>query len=431
MFKPNHLITYKGSYYFFIRVPQDLLPHIPSKFIKKSLKTKIESEAREQVVPLEHKVIKSFRLLRSGLLTDDQVTRLVCEMLPSKMREKKPIDLKLSDMIARYIANHEKAWAPKTKMENIGSFKMIHDIMGDIELHSINKKVVSDFRNTLICLPANMYKLYPDKTIKQVLAMANLTPMSTTSANKHLTRLSSLLKYAVQEGIMRVNYAEAMQVQDKRRSDEVRRAYSIDDVKRIIKHLPILADQPERYWIPLLGLFTGMRLDELCQLYVEDVREHEGVWCVDVNDRNDKKLKNISSRRLIPLHPNLLMCGFLEYVESLRSTAVQRLWMNLSWREADGYGSAYGKWYQRFNREHVTTDKAKVFHSLRHTVADTLKQAGVQEVVISEIMGHANDSMTMSRYGKRYQPKVLLDALMHLDYGIEIPMWNGSSGHNI
>ena len=86
---------------------------------------------------------------------------------------------------------------------------------------------------------------------------------------------------------------------------------------------------------------------------------------------------------------------------------------------------------QRFNREHVTTDKAKVFHSLRHTVADTLKQAGVQEVVISEIMGHANDSMTMSRYGKRYQPKVLLDALMHLDYGIEIPMWNGSSGHNI
>lgn len=420
MFKANHLITYKGSYYFFIRVPQDLLPHIPSKFIKKSLKTKIESEAREQVIPLEHKVIKSFRLLRSGLLTEDQVTSLVCELLPSKMRGKKPVVLKLSDMMGRYIANHEKTWAPKTKMENIGSFKLIQDIMGDIELQSINKQVVTDFRNTLLSLPANMYKVYPDKTIKQVLAIDGITSMSTTSANKHLTRLSSLLKYAVQEGRVMVNYAEGMQVQDKRRSDEVRKAYSHEDVKRIIEHLPAQPDQPERYWIPILGIFSGMRLDEICQLYVEDVQEHDGVWCLDVSDGQDKKLKNAASRRIVPLHPKVLGLGFISYVEELRAQKKPRLWMNLNRREADGYGSAFGKWYQRFNRENVTTDKAKVFHSMRHTVADTLKQAGVQEVLISEIMGHANDSMTTGRYGKRYQPKVLLEAMMHLDYGVEI-----------
>jgi integrase len=56
---------------------------------------------------------------------------------------------------------------------------------------------------------------------------------------------------------------------------------------------------------------------------------------------------------------------------------------------------------------------------MRHTVADTLKQAGVPEVVISEILGHTHSSITSGRYGKRYQPKVLLDALMKLDYGIE------------
>jgi hypothetical protein len=48
-----------------------------------------------------------------------------------------------------------------------------------------------------------------------------------------------------------------------------------------------------------------------------------------------------------------------------------------------------------------------------------VKQAGVQEV-ISEIMGHANDSMKMNRYGKRYQPKVLSEAMVDLEYGIEI-----------
>ena len=97
--------------------------------------------------------------------------------------------------------------------------------------------------------------------------------------------------------------------------------------------------------------------------------------------------------------------------------------MNLNWREADGYSNAFGKWFQRFNREYVTDDPQNVFHSMSHLVTDCLKQAGVQEIVIAEIIGHANDSMTTGRYGKRYQPRVLLDALLKLDYGIELSVW--------
>lgn len=278
MFKANHLITYRGYYYFFIRIPSDLKHLFPCTFIKKSLKTRNEAEAREQVIPLEHKVLRCFRLLRSGLLADDQVTDLILELGPSKTKEKKPVAFKLSDMISRYVDHHEKAWAPKTKLENKGSFKLIQEILGDMELKVINKQVVLDFRKTLISLPANMYKLYPGRTIKQILSMQSITPMSTTSANKHLTRLSSLLKYAVQEGRMLVNYAEGMQVQDKRRSDEVRKSYSSEDLKRIIAHIPMLGDQPERYWVPILGMFSGMRLDEICQLYVDDIRQVDGVW---------------------------------------------------------------------------------------------------------------------------------------------------------
>lgn len=96
-----------------------------------------------------------------------------------------------------------------------------------------------------------------------------------------------------------------------------------------------------------------------------------------------------------------------------------------------GYSNALGKWYQKYNRKYVTDDPKKVLHSMRHTVADTLKQSGIQEVVIAEIMGHANDSMTMGRYGKRYQPKVLLEALLQLDYGIDISEIKKPSTSNI
>jgi len=66
------------------------------------------------------------------------------------------------------------------------------------------------------------------------------------------------------------------------------------------------------------------------------------------------------------------------------------------------YSNGFGNWYRRFNRQYVTDDPKKVFHSMCHTVADTLKQAGVPEVVISEILGHTHSSITSGRYGKRY-----------------------------
>jgi hypothetical protein len=41
-----------------------------------------------------------------------------------------------------------------------------------------------------------------------------------------------------------------------------------------------------------------------------------------------------------------------------------------------------------------------------------------QKLCFSVLVGYSTSgSMTMGRYDKRYQPKVLLDALMLLDYG--------------
>jgi integrase len=211
-----------------------------------------------------------------------------------------------------------------------------------------------------------------------------------------------------------------MMLSDKRRNDEQRKAYSVEDLQTIVNNLPKEQGKPERYWIPLIAMYSGLRLDEICQLHSDDVQQLDGVWCFNINDNKDKKLKNDSSKRVLPIHPVLITRGLTKYVESIKKLDMPRLWMNLSWREADGYSNSFGSWYRRFNRGNITQDSCKVFHSFRHTVTDTLKQAGVIETVIAELVGHSNSaSMTMGRYGKRYQPKVLLDALMKLDYGFK------------
>lgn len=185
-------------------------------------------------------------------------------------------------------------------------------------------------------------------------------------------------------------------------------------MKSITLRLPVSKTTPERYWVPMIAMYSGMRLQEICQLYRNDLRKVDGIWCFDINDDTpDKQLKTASSKRLVPVHPELIRLGLLNYHSQVNH---ERLWPNLSYIELHGYTNSIGKWFQRFNREYVTDDPQKTFHSFRHTFIDTLKQLQVQGAIISEIAGHAVDSITMGRYGKRFNPEVLLEAVSMVRY---------------
>jgi len=81
----------------------------------------------------------------------------------------------------------------------------------------------------------------------------------------------------------------------------------------------------------------------------------------------------------------------------------------------------FSRWYRLFNREFVTEDPKKCFHSFRHTFADRLKQCDVQDVLISELLGHANPNISTGRYGKPYHLDKLLAAVELVDFGITLP----------
>jgi hypothetical protein len=68
------------------------------------------------------------------------------------------------------------------------------------------------------------------------------------------------------------------------------------------------------FWLPLLGLFHGNRLEEFAQLRRGDLGQSEGVWYLQITDEGDRQLKNEQSRRQVPLHPELIRVGFLDDV---------------------------------------------------------------------------------------------------------------------
>lgn len=426
----NYLRLRGSSYYLRIRIPADLgIASAPE--ILKSLRTKDPKAARLSVTCLLPKFLEVFTLTRIGFLTQDQASERLYSLLDRKQRKAStatspqastPLEPKVApspavaSIIQEYVNDNKSAWTGKTLLEYASYWRLLQDVLEVDTVAEVTREEVRKLRDTLCRLPANLYKKYPGKTIKEVLALEGLTPMSTTTVNKLLTLFGSLMIHCVKEGYRRDNPTEGLKVKQKKRADEERKAYTREDLKKMVAALPSPSAKPERYWVPLIGMYSGMRLGEICGLHVSDVRQVDGVWVFDVNEEADKRLKTEASKRLVPVHPKLIDLGLLRYVETMKERKSVRMWPKLVRRDSDGYCAALGNWFGRFNRKHVTEDALKSFHSLRHTLADTLKQSGVQENLIAELMGHANDSITTGRYGKRYQPKVLLEALSTMCY---------------
>lgn len=45
-----------------------------------------------------------------------------------------------------------------------------------------------------------------------------------------------------------------------------------------VRFLPWAKFSPHRFWGPMLGLCTGARVNEVAQLYLDDVHEVNGIW---------------------------------------------------------------------------------------------------------------------------------------------------------
>jgi integrase len=171
------------------------------------------------------------------------------------------------------------------------------------------------------------------------------------------------------------------------------------------------------YWCPLISVFSGLRLNEICSLYLDNIIQVKSNgrakrWCFNIleeSDRPDKHLKTLSSRRIVPVHDVLIDLDFIEFVELLkkRHTNRERLFQELKY----GEGSYIRNVSYFFNKKYLPllglkTDK-KNFHSIRHTVVDHLKQKLVDISFINELVGHHHGNIDLDRYGKGYNSDII------------------------
>lgn len=235
-----------------------------------------------------------------------------------------------------------------------------------------------------------------------------------TTLNNYVKMLAALFSFAVKVGYCYINPFVGMKTVTRKKASQERAVFSAADLSKLFKS-PAYAsaddDRPHKYWLPLLGLYTGARLNELCQLYLDDVAVVNDLDCLHIRDqRPDQRLKTVASERLLPIHSRLKALGFLEYVQKQRAAGHERLFPELTKHAMHGYGHSPSKWFAKL-RERLGfkgQGQKKDFHSFRHTVADHLKQQDVSEALVAGLLGHQSQGITFSRYGKDYRPEVLL-----------------------
>ncbi|QZA78212.1 site-specific integrase [Deefgea tanakiae] len=181
-------------------------------------------------------------------------------------------------------------------------------------------------------------------------------------------------------------------------------------------HLKFDIKHPAQYWVPLLGLYAGLRLNEACQLLVADIAQHEGIWCFSVQEEadDDQSIKTEHSERLTPLHSKLIQLGLLDYVSSQPKT--ERLFPELTWTEKNKWGGATSTWFGRYKLRYGIDDPDKVFHSLRKNFNQSMKDNGVVEEIREAASGHAPTGVNSGIYANQTSLPMLKDAIEAVCY---------------
>lgn len=299
----------------------------------------------------------------------------------------------LSNLSGSYLTAYE-CWQAEsaasrgtTRDRYLKTIKSLAEFLNSKPVQEISRKDISDFAVHLI-----------------------ETGNSPVTSRQKVGILKTIFNSAINKELLEKNPTDYFKLPYKR-PYKPRVGFMIEDLDAIFRspiytqgYLPLGGGRIACFWLPLLALFTGARLEELAQLRVSDIKiaKDLGHYLVISDLGNPSaQLKNEHSRRNIPLHPALIACGFLKHVQERQSGY---LFPDLKINPRGKRSGYFSNWFSVYLRKKVgITDTRKVFHSFRHTFKDLCRTAGIEEAVHDALTGHTSAAVSR-QYGNDQFP---------------------------
>ena len=342
--------------------------------------------------------------------------------------ENAPTGLTLQGLVDEYLDEpHNRAVTGKTRIGREAMFRLLLGVLGrNTPVSQVTRQDARRVRDVLMVIPPNSIKRWPDLSPEQVAVIAQrkgLPALSATSANSYLSNFVGLFRHAVREHGLGANPFEDLRVvKPKVRARDRRRSFTPGELQKIFdaplyrgcrddehgyaKPGPIVVRRG-RFWVPLIALYSGMRLEEICQLDCADISERDGVPCLLIRESDEKSVKTEAAERIVPVHPELRRIGLLAHAEEMRRAGEVKLFPELPASSRGSRAEVFSKWFSRFlHQVAVKTDKTVTFHSFRHSFRDALREAGVSRDAVLALGGWSGGG-TEEIYGSGLRPKTL------------------------
>lgn len=335
----------------------------------------------------------------------------------------------LFDLIDEYCADRiaRNRWKGRGIDENRRKFTRLKLILGNVPVRGLCHASATHVRDVMQKLPARLDgKQYAGKQLSELLTIEGAKRLSPKTINDELTLASSLFKFAQRKGLVSINIFEDSTIADSTAAEEKREEFTQDDIARIFEreaYSKYCGDDSARFWIPLLALFTGARLSELCQLKTDDVYCLDDLLILDINENTpDKRLKNPGSKRLIPVHPILRdALGFDRFVSQAKDAGQDRLFPSVPYIQKR-YSHKPSQDFGRYLKALGGFQK-KSFHSFRHGFIMNLRNQGISSEVIASVTGHKGRGTgpIPDNYKKKHDPHFLMeDVISKLTFTVDL-----------
>lgn len=331
-----------------------------------------------------------------------------------KAERLKPKSHTLQEAIKGFISDSSKGQRKRVE-KTAKIYECFQVVTGkqDIPLSEIDHELTRKVADRLKAYPLYRHSRYKGKSLAEIDKIPDVERSSPTTQTEELIILSSFYQFAIDrlDGLQR-NFAKGLGAKlvetPKSKASEYRDILRPPDILEIVNELKRrkgngeFEKNPHLLLIPLVALFQGMRVNEICQLRVDDINTVDGIWCISVNEECEgMSVKTASSLRVNPIHPTLIDLGLIRFWQRQKAKGCVRLWegeakISCALFRTNGrntHSHYFSKWFNGTfkKRLQLSNPDKQTFHSTRHTVANWFRQnlrMAEHGEAVQAIMGH-------------------------------------------
>ena len=346
--------------------------------------------------------------------------------------------------------------------QELGTFRRFVDFAGDKPAADYDRGDVNGFLDKLRQLPSKYGRRPSDKdlSLDQLIARADAAErkaraekspipdrLTDKTAKRHLSTLSQIFKFAFDQGD--ITLAQKKELTDEHSfastqcARDQRDTWTLNELKILFASPVYTGCESEqrrgnpgnevirdaRFWLPLLGLLHGARVEEFADLYGRDIQCIDGTWVFVItpihgdeeSGTKERRLKTYSAKRIVPLHPEIIKMGFIDYIRQTCKKPNDPVFADLEPEGKDQKrGPAFTRWFGRY-RQHIGVYREGVgMHAFRHVVATRLSDVITTHQQVRHrdyVLGHApSGTEGDTRYDKGPGLKAVAKTLELLTY---------------